>query len=132
MTNEEVETMRAENRHLINQLNSSRTREAELQEKIEELQAELKKDREAFKVSEFTIRKLERENETLRDENTKLQNPLARGRLSSPRRDAVLEKLFFAIAVAEMLNCNGATAFLKLLDMCELSAQFKEWKEARA
>ena len=103
-------------------------REKELQEKIETLQAELKKDREAFKVSEFTIRKLERENETLRDENTKMKatrpQPVFAG--------AVLEKLFFAIAVAETLNCNGATAFLKLLDMCELSAQFKEWKEARA
>ena len=40
MTNEEVETMRAENRHLINQLNSSRTREAELKDKLQKLQGE--------------------------------------------------------------------------------------------
>ena len=100
----------------------------ELQEKIEELQAELKKEREAFKASTFTIRKLERENETLRNENTQMKTT----RPQTVFVGAVLEKLFFAVAVAETLNCNGATAFLKLLDMCELSEQFKEWKEARS
>lgn len=128
-------------------------REKELQARITDLEAELKQEREAFEVSENTVlelgKKLEKQKEINREwvdqhdedlkkieglqkENAKLLVPLAREEQVEVETAAVLEKLFFAVAVAETLNCNGATAFLKLLDMCELSAQFKEWKEARA
>lgn len=107
-------------------------REKELQARITELEADLEKQKEIAK--EWVDQHTEdlKTIAGLQKENAKLLVPLAREEQVEVETAAVLEKLFFAIAVAETLGSNGSAAFLKLLDLCELSEQFKEWKEARS
>ena len=91
MTNEEVETLRAENRHLINQLNLSRTGESKLQAQVADLE-----EAHFREVAELT-EKLEMER--------KAYSVLAASVKSDPD-SSIKEKLFFACA---LLNGIGDT-----------------------
>ena len=63
--------------------------------------------------------------------NERRPTPKAEADKSTPEADMLRERLCFAVAVAETLNAPEAAAYIKLLSMCGLSAEYAQWKEVR-
>ena len=74
---------------------------------------------------------LQLNNERRTAPKTEADKPESEADKQESGADMLRERLCFAVAVAETLNAPVADAYIKLLSLCGLSAEYAQWKGVR-